>query len=463
MNRREFLAAAATALGTAGPGGAAAASRPNILIITTDQQFAESASYRIGSKDIRTPNMDSLAAAGMVFTRAYCANPLCVPSRGAMFTGRYPTETGIMDNDDRTKVHLDPKKFPMMGKIFRDAGYETAYYGKWHLALPEKEIQTHGFVKYDTKMEDPLTAANVAAFLRAKHTAPFLMMASFLNPHNIAEWSRGQKLPLGEVGTPPAPDQLPPLRTNSAPQAHEPDIVGTIRQSYQAAPMFPVGGFDEKKWREYIWAYYRLIEKVDKEIGVVLEALRETGLDKSTLVILSADHGECMGSHGWNQKTILYEEAARTQFVMSLPGVIRPGTTNHLVNTGIDLIPTIADYAGIPIPPALPGLSMRAAAEGRAGKDVRPYVVVSDRLIQGAEINGKLPTPDGRMLRGQKYKYTAFSEGRLRESLVDLDKDPGEMTNLAVDPKFSRILAEHRAMLADWCRKTGDSFTVPGT
>ena len=459
MNRRQFLATSAlgaSALGAASP------ARPNILIITTDQQFAESASYRIGKKYIHTPNMDLLAAAGMVFTRAYCANPLCVPSRGAMFTGRYPTETGIMDNDDRTKVHLDPVKFPMMGKIFRDAGYETAYYGKWHLTVPEKQQEIHGFTKFDTKMEDPQTALNVAAFLRAKHDAPFLMMASFLNPHNIAEWSRGQKLPLGEVGTPPPISELPPLRPNSAPQANEPDIVDTIRKSYQAAPMFPVGQFDEKKWREYIWAYYRLIEKVDKEIGVVLQALRETGLDKSTLVVLSADHGECMGSHGWNQKTILYEEAARTQFIMSLPGVIKPGTSNHLVNTGIDLIPTIADYAGITPPTKLPGQSMRAAAEGKAGKDVRPYVVVSDRLVQGAEVNGKLPTPDGRMLRGRKYKYTAFSEGKLRESLVDLDKDPGEMTNLAVDPKFAKVLAEHRAMLADWCKRTSDKFIVPG-
>jgi arylsulfatase A-like enzyme len=461
VNRREFLGGCATAALAA----AATPARPNILFITTDQQFAESASYRIGRKFIDTPNMDSLAASGMVFTRAYCANPLCVPSRASMFTGRYPTETGIMDNDDRTRVHLDPAKFPLMGRIFRDAGYQTAYYGKWHLPLPEAEVPTHGFETYDTKMDDPLTASHASAWLRSKagrgDAAPFLMMASFLNPHNITEWSRGQKLPLGEAGTPPALDLLPPLRPNAKPQKNEPDIVGLTRRSYQAAPMFPVGDFDEKKWREYIWAYYRLIEKADKQIGVVLQALRETGLDKTTLVILSSDHGECMGSHGWNQKTILYEECARIPFIMSLPGVIKPGQTNHLVNSGIDMIPTLCDYAGFKAPPNLPGLSMRAAAEGRGGTDTRPYVVVSDRLIQGVEVDGKRPTPDGRMLRGQRYKYTAYSEGKQREALVDLDKDPGEMMNLAVDPAFRNLLVEHRAMLADWCRTAGDRFPVP--
>ena len=457
MTRRNFIASAASAAALR----AAPPAKPNILIITTDQQFAESASYRIGKQFIHTPNMDSLAAQGMVFTRAYCANPLCVPSRASMFTGRYPTETGVMDNDDRTKVHLDPQKFPLMGKMFKDAGYETAYFGKWHLPLLEKETATHGFSTYDTKMDDPQTAANVAAFLKAKHDAPFLMMASFLNPHNIAEWSRGQKLPLGEVGQPPPVEQLPPLRPNHQPQENEPDIVSLIRRSYQTAPMFPVGNFDEIKWRQYIWAYYRLIEKADREIGKVLQALRDTGLDKSTLVVLSADHGECQGSHGWNQKTILYEEATRVQFVMSLPGVVKQGTSQRLVNTGIDLIPTICDYAGITPPPNLPGLSLKATANGGSSKDPRPYVVVSDRLIQGAPIEGRLPTPDGRMLRGQQYKYCAYSEGVHRESLVDLDNDPGEMKNLALEPKFAGVLKEHRAMLADWCLKTGDSFTVP--
>lgn len=456
INRRDLLkGAGASLLGTALK-GASSTPKPNILIITTDQQFGDSASYRIGTKYLHTPNMDSLAANGTVFTRAYCANPLCVPSRTSMYTGRYPTETGVMTNDDRTRVHLDPQKFPIMGKVFQSAGYRTAYFGKWHLPCPEKQTSIHGFIDPETEQDDPTTSSNAAKFLRGKHDAPFLVVASLLNPHNIAEWSRGQELPLGEIGQPPPIDQLPPIRTNHEPQDNEPDIVAIIRRSYQSAPMFPVSGFDEKKWREYIWAYYRLIEKVDREIGVVLQALRDTGLDKNTLVVFAADHGDCQGSHRWNQKTILYEEATRVPLVISYPGVVSKGISKRLVNTGIDLIPTLCDYAGIGPPANLPGLSLKNRA------DTRQYVVVSDRLIQGVEVDGRLPTPDGRMLRGQRYKYCAYSEGTRRESLVDLDKDPGEMTNLAVDPRFKRLLNEQRTLLADWCRNTHDNFSVPG-
>lgn len=279
------------------------------------------------------------------------------------------------------------------------------------------------------------------------------MVASFVNPHNICEWARGEELPLGDIGNPPPVEQCPPWRPNHEPQANEPDIVALIRRSYQNSPMFPVGSFDEKKWREYLWAYYRLIEKVDREIGAVLQALRDSGLEKNTLVVFSADHGDCQGSHRWNQKTILYEEAARVPFIISYPGVVKTGVAKRLAHTGIDLIPTLCDYAGVTAPAGLHGLSLRDSA-----KDPRQYVVVSNRMVQGAAVDGRLPKPDGRMLRGQRYKYTVYSEGQRREALVDLEKDPGEMTNLVGDSRFEKVLREQRGLLAEWCRKTGDSF-----
>ena len=229
-----------------------------------------------------------------------------------------------------------------------------------------------------------------------------------------------------------------------------------MRRSYQASQMFPVGNFDDAKWRQYEWAYYRLVEKVDAQIGIVLQALRESGHERDTLIVMLADHGDCQGAHLWNQKTVFYEEASRVPFVLSHPGVIEPGRSKRLVNTGIDLIPTLCDYAGIAAPEGLPGLSVK-----NASGDPRKYVVVSNKMDQGAPINGHLPTPTGRMVRGQRYKYCAYSEGRHPESLVDLLEDPGEMVNLAVDPRFKSILVEHRAMLAEWCSTTHDTFSVP--
>ena len=462
-NRRDLIkAAGAGALGAnLNLSGAAANPRPNIILITTDQQSADVASFRMGSKSIRTPAMDSIAANGMFFDRSYCANPLCVPSRTSLFTGHYPTETTVMDNDSRTKVHPDPRKFPLMGKIFQSAGYQTGYFGKWHLPFAEKESAVHGFAALDSASDDPRTAANAAKFLQTKRSDPFLMVASFLNPHNICEWARGQAMPLGEVGQPPAMTACPPRRPNYKPQTNEPDIVALMRRSYQSAPLFPVGAFDEKKWREYLWTYYRLIEKVDAQIGIVLSALRASGQEQNTVIVLSADHGDCQGSHLWNQKTVLYEEATRVPFLLSYKGVTKHGTANRLVNTGIDLLPTLCDYAGIAPPPGLPGLSLKDTANGKVAADPRQYVVVSNRMVQGAEVDGRVPMPDGRMLRGQRYKYCAYSEGKQRESLVDLETDPGETTNLAVESRFDKVLGEHRAMLAEWCRKTGDAFAVP--
>lgn len=458
LNRRDFLLGAASTACAAGLPGrlAAAGATPNILILITDEQSANAASYRMGTRYLRTPNMDSVAAKGRIYTRAYCSNPLCVPSRTSMFTGQYPTVTGVMDNDAVKTMHLDTQRFPMMGTMFDAAGYETAYFGKWHIPCDEKNHKLHGFATIETKMVDTETAANAADFLHRRHASPFLAVASFLNPHNITQWSRGQNLPLGNIDQPPPADRCPPLRANHAPQKNEPDIMTLMRRSYESAPMFPVGEYTAAKWRQYEWAYYRLIEKVDAQIGIVLQALRSSGHERDTLVVMLADHGDCQGAHGWDQKTVLYEEATRVPLVLSWPGMIPVGKANCLANTGVDLIPTVCDFAGFRVPSGLPGISLKDPFFRR-----RRYVVVSNKMAQGAPVDGRLPSPTGRMVRSLRYSYCAYSEGIHRESLVDLQTDPGEMINLAGDPRFRMVLEEHRAMLAEWCSETHDTFNVP--
>jgi arylsulfatase A-like enzyme len=170
VNRRAFLSlAGAAAVGTAAvprawtQGSKQSGDRPNILIIMTDQQFADAMSCAIGNEYINTPAMDSLAANGMRFTRAYAANPICCPSRSAMFTGRYPHETGVQNNSGA----VDVEKFPILGKVFKDAGYDTGYTGKVHIYLDyedrkkakfsEKTADIHGF--------DPLSSHRERMFL----------------------------------------------------------------------------------------------------------------------------------------------------------------------------------------------------------------------------------------------------------------------------------------------------------
>jgi choline-sulfatase len=138
--------------------------------------------------------------------------------------------------------------------------------------------------------------------------------------------------------------------------------------------------------------------------------------------------------------------------------VTRHGTSDRLAHTGVDLIPTLCGCAGIPVPPGLPGLSLMDTANGSGSKDPRDFLVVSNKMVQGAPVDGRTPAPDGRMVRSGRYKYCVYNEGARRESLADLEKDPGEMTNLAEDPRHKKTLDQHRAMLAAWQKSTGDTF-----
>jgi arylsulfatase A-like enzyme len=433
-------------LGVAAP--AFAAAPPNVVFIITDQQSADALSCRMGNRYLNTPAADRLAARGTFFTRAYAANPLCMPSRNAMFTGRYPHETGVTDNTpQQTGEKLDPAKFPTLGTYFTRAGYATAYFGKWHLCFDEAAPATHGFVTTDKQQMDSVTADHAVAYLRQKHDQPFLLVASFLNPHNVCELARGQPLSNGPIGDPPAtPGALPPPPANAAPPRNEPDSMTRIRAGYHASPLFPVGNFSPEVWQALRWGYYRLIEKADAEIGRVLDALDAAGLADNTVVVFTSDHGECAGAHGFNQKTVLYEESARVPLIVCLPGGTAR-TADAFVNTGVDLLPTLLDVANIPRPATLPGASIRPFALGERVAGWPDQVVVENNLTQAGIVDGFVPMTAGRMVRTARYKYCVYQYGEQRESLVDLEKDPGEMTNLARDAAFHDVLLEHRERL----------------
>lgn len=433
------------------------AAPPNIVFIMTDQHSAEALSCRMGDRYLKTPALDSLAARGTFFSRAYSPNPLCMPARNSIFTGRYPHETGITDN---TKTALDAAEFISMGTYFRRAGYQTAYFGKWHLAYNETATQTHGFETLDTGHMDADNAAKASAFLARPHAQPFLLVVSFLNPHNVCELARGQELNNGPIGVPPAADKLPPAPANLAPPRNEPDTMAQIRAGYHANPQFPVGNFNPQMWQALRWGYYRLIEKVDAEIGKVLAALIAAGLDDNTLIVFTADHGECAGAHGFNQKTVFYEESARVPLIVSAPGARTARESAHFINTGTDLLPTLLDFAGVPRPAKLTGLSLRPLATGRPVTDWRDAVVVQNNMSQTFPVAGNIPTTEGRMIRTDRYKYCVYAHGQHRESLVDLTQDPGEMTNLARDPAHRTTLLALRERLRQWGTENRDPLVA---
>ncbi|HEY9260947.1 sulfatase family protein, partial [Chitinophaga sp.] len=331
---------------------------PNILIILTDQQTA-SAMSNAGNKDLHTPAMDSLAANGVKFTRAYCAQPLCTPSRTAIFSGKMPFQTGFTGNADE-KDGQWPDSLLMMGKVFRDGGYQTGYVGKWHLPVPTTKIAQHGFTYIQNTSfgdyNDAATPSFCASFIKQHKAQPFLLVASFLNPHDICEWARADPLKMDVLQDAPDPALCPQLPPNWDIPANEPAIVR--EQQKVSERTYPTVNWKDGQWRQYRWAYNRLVEKVDNYIGMVMASLKKYGIADNTIIIFTSDHGDGYAAHKWNQKQILYEEAARVPFIISCPGRWTPRTDSMLVCNGTDMIPTICGFAKLPVPAGLTGADL---------------------------------------------------------------------------------------------------------
>jgi arylsulfatase A-like enzyme len=418
---------------------------PNIFIIMTDQQYGGAMSCA-GNPELDTPAMDRLAEAGVRFDQTYCTYPLCIPARESLLTGRMPFELGYREWGDP----IDPRFHDQeLGVLFREAGYDTAYAGKLH--APRNDAARHGFRQLCGHDDAHLVEA-CTDYLQNTRQEPFLLVASFDNPHNICEWARHQNLPWGNI-PPAATAECPTLPANFGIPPFEPQVIRWIQQ--RAPRVYPTVGNTPEQWRHYRHAYYRLIEKVDAQIGAVLDVLHGQGLAENTLVLFTSDHGDGHGAHQWNQKSILYEEPTRVPLIASWPGQIRQGVADdtHLVSAGLDILPTLCDYAGLTPPSDLPGASLRPLLEGTPAPDWREHLVVEAWPFQGDP--GRTL---GRMVRTNRYKYVVYSWGRYREQLFDLENDPGEMVNLAVSRRYGDELERHRQLLRDYCARTGDEF-----
>ncbi|MCS7237843.1 MAG: sulfatase-like hydrolase/transferase [Thermoguttaceae bacterium] len=427
---------------------AKAPKRPNVLIVTTDQQRVDAASV-VGNPWLKTPNLDRLVSHGVYFTKSYCSYPLCSPCRASLHTGRFPHEIGV----DHNNMSIAPG-IPISGELFRAAGYETAYAGKWHLpaAYPSEGIP--GFsvlnrIKRQGKLARDVDEATLQAaidFLKQNREKPFYLVVSFINPHDIC-LPAGEDSPLLDqiwsLYGPPADAQLPPLPASFRLPETEPQWLLGRR------PKHP--HWDENHWRRYIYAYYRMVEDVDRQIGRLLETVREIGQEENTLVVFTSDHGEGLGCHRWTGKMMFFDAEAAVPLIISWKGVTPAGRIDreHLVST-VDVLPTICDYAGIEPPPEVRGQSLRSIIEDPAAP-WRQYVV--------SEIAHTPAIGRSFMVRTPRYKYIrlAAAPGKIVELLFDMEKDPEEIYNLAADPKLTNVLEEHRRLLSEWRTLTGET------
>lgn len=457
MNRREFSKLTGTVAADIILGSVTRAAvpsprdkRPNILFIMTDQQHARMMSCA-DNKWLKTPAMDSLAQDGIRFEKAYCSNPVCVPSRTSMATGVMSCRLGADNNGTGMRIKQLPAEVDKnsMGKIMRRAGYDTFYGGKVHMCK-SLEPKNAGYDQYYKDQRDELPVACLA-FMKQKRSKPFFAVASFINPHDICYAhiaTKGENkhnvLQLYREACSLPLEELTPLPENYDLPKNEPSAIADRPIGKAVTPsMLMRKTYDDKAWRINRWMYHRLAENVDKNIGRILDGLKEAGLEDNTLIIFTSDHGNMDASHKLASKGIFYEESVGVPFIMTYKGIIPQGQTDktHLVSTGLDILPTICDYAGVITPEHLLGRSLRSLAEGKPVENWRLYVASENSWT--------------RMIRTRDFKYCVFLTTN-EESLVDLKNDPGEMRNIAGDPAFKDILAKHRQLLADWSNTSND-------
>jgi choline-sulfatase len=471
MKRREFITAtAASAVGLMLGRKAPARDKlqpPNILFIMTDQQHAGMMSCT-GNKWLKTPAMDRLAASGTRFERAFASNPVCVPCRFSLQTGLMPSAIGMSHNGDSGKAAVTEKMVRQsLGRLFRDAGYETVYGGKVHLPRKMKDVEKLGYRNLTNNRRQGLGDA-CAEFLKGRHEKPFLLFASFINPHDICymainDFNRTQQKPpidnedsriceavldqarkTGDISA-FVEKNCSPLPANHAVPEDEPECIMAKYINPRPFQAYTREKWTQDQWRLHRWAYCRLTEMVDKEIGIVLDALKEAGLEGNTLIVFTSDHGDMDSAHKLEHKQVLYEESVRVPFIMSYAGRIPTSVINntHLVSNGLDLLPTLCDYAGIKIPEGLPGRSLRPLAEGKE-VEWRDFVVAESHY--------------SRMVRTKRFKYCIYDSGHHREQLIDMINDPGEMKNLAEEENYKDVLEKHQRLLHEWINETGDKI-----
>jgi choline-sulfatase len=444
------------------------AGKPNILFIMTDQQSATMLSCA-GNKWVKTPAMDSLMAKGMRFEKAYATNPVCAPSRFSLLTGHYPSDVGMREN--AKSKGTEPFVPLAMGHAFRAAGYKTLYGGKVHLPGKLADITACGFDLLTSNERDEL-AEKCAAFLKRPHDRPFLLVASFINPHDICfqaitahaqqggegkanpavqTMRQAEKLPEGVSEEKFYQTLCPPLPDNFEPTEPEPK---GIPAGLADRPFMPWvrKNWGENPWRLHRWTYCRLTEMVDRQVEIVLDAFRAAGLEDNTIVVFTSDHGDMDSSHRMEHKSWTYEQAARIPLMIQYPPLTKAGLvdTTHLVSNGLDIYPTLCDLVGVKPPADLPGRSLKTLLGGEEPSSWRKDLMIQTQF--------SYCVTDGR------YKYTLFDSAGPEELLCDLQTDPGEMKNLAAMKEHSEVLDRMRKAMAEQAaaHKVPLPYPVPG-
>jgi arylsulfatase A-like enzyme len=254
----------------------------------------------------------------------------------------------------------------------------------------------------------------------------------FLQPHDCCYWVFAHRDDIGALPYPAIEDDLPPLPGNFDYDVEEPPTLRKHLTNVRRG----TSNWSPLHWRYYLWSYYRHVEMEDAEIGRALDALEDSKFASDTLIVFTADHGDGLARRRLVSKWFPYDEAARVPLVVCSPGAEDGGRIDdaHVVS-GLDVAPTLCDFAGIDAPPNARGRSLRPLVEDRS-TEWREFVVVESNIT-------------GRLVRTPEFKLVTYA-GETPDQLFNMKRDPWEKRNLAGEPRYAETVADLKARLEDW-------------
>jgi len=460
MKRREFVGIGSSAAFLPFLRKKRAPERPNIVFIFADQlRSMELGCY--GGNQVPTPNMDRLAKEGARFSHAFSTSPVCSPYRAMLMTGNFPMKNGMLFND-----HFLRNPTPYFAQSCKTAGYRTGYIGKWHLdgrgreayIPPERRLGfdywrtlecTHDYFnsKYYYQDEktpriwegydaDAQTTAASSFIEEQNRKDPFCLFLSWGPPHDpyIAPEKYMERFPQDQirlrenVNDFKAAEEMWNACDTGLPERHQ-----RVRRRYLPKLKDP----ENRAIKEWYQGYYAAIAALDEYLGRVLLALEENGILDQTLIVLTSDHGDNLGSHRQVGKQLPYEESISIPFLVRYPEKIPPGTVTDALLAPVDVMPTLLSLAGISCPP-VDGKDISGAAMGR-DEHVQDAILIMRPVWLSTNwiTNGSGPW---RGVRTKRYTYARKSDTKKPWLLFDNRKDPYQLNNLANDPAYAALV-----------------------
>ncbi len=441
----------------------------NIIFILTDDDRHDFMGFTGKIPWLETPNMDRMAAEGAHFKNAFVTTSLCSPSRASILTGLYSHTHTIVDNQAP-----DPGNLTYFPQYLEGAGYQTAFFGKWHMGDDSDEPRP-GFthwesfrgqgeyynptlnvdgerIKYEdsTYITDLLTEHTIEWLEERDRTKPFFVYLSHKAVHagfQPAQRHKG-KYKNKVYALPPTFDQT---KTGAYRDLKWPEWVANQRISWHGVDYMYNSNSD---LNTMVQDYCETLLAVDESIGSVMEYLKKEGIDESTLVIYMGDNGFSWGEHGLIDKRHFYEESVKVPFLVRCPELFEGGKVIEKMVQNVDIAPTCLEMAGLKKPAEMPGFSFVQLLRGNE-------TGWRDRIFYEYFWEWEFPmTPTTFGIRTDKYKYIRYHGIWDRNEFYDIQNDPDEMYNLIDRPELQAVIKEHLVELNNWLEDT-DGLKIP--